>query len=56
MAWGVEIRPPFMQKEFLEYALNIDPSYKMVSKHEPRIEKYILRKAFDDETNPYIPK
>ena len=56
MAWGVEIRPPFMQKEFIEYAMNIDPKFKMTKTHSPNIEKYILRKAFDDETNPYIPK
>lgn len=56
-AWGVEARVPFLDKEFLEMAMNIDPQEKMITKE--RIEKYILRKAFDttDEPNekPYLP-
>ncbi|KAK5171257.1 asparagine synthetase [Saxophila tyrrhenica] len=56
-AWGVEARVPFLDKEFLEVAMNIDPSEKMITKD--RIEKYILRKAFDttDEpgAKPYLP-
>lgn len=45
-AWGVEARVPFLDKEFLEVAMNIDPQEKMISKPD-KIEKYILRKAFD---------
>lgn len=56
-AWGVEARVPFLDKEFLEVAMNIDPKEKMITKD--RIEKYILRKAFDTsdepETKPYLP-
>ncbi|KAG6994048.1 hypothetical protein G7Y79_00048g084440 [Physcia stellaris] len=56
-AWGVEARVPFLDKDFLEAAMNIDPKEKMITKD--RIEKYILRKAFDttDEPNmkPYLP-
>jgi asparagine synthase (glutamine-hydrolysing) len=56
-AWGVEARVPFLDKQFLEVAMNIDPVEKMITKE--RIEKYILRKAFDtsDEpgTKPYLP-
>jgi asparagine synthase (glutamine-hydrolysing) len=56
-AWGVEARVPFLDKQFLEVAMNIDPKEKMVTKG--RIEKYILRKAFDtsDEpgVRPYLP-
>jgi asparagine synthase (glutamine-hydrolysing) len=44
-AWGVEARVPFLDKQFLDVAMNIDPSEKMITKN--RIEKYILRKAFD---------
>jgi asparagine synthase (glutamine-hydrolysing) len=36
--------------------MSIDPNAKMISSHQPSIEKYILRKAFDDEINPYVPK
>lgn len=46
-AWGVEARVPFLDPEFLEVAMNIDPKHKMIRKDEGRMEKYILRKAFD---------
>ncbi|KAJ9156081.1 Glutamine-hydrolyzing asparagine synthase [Pleurostoma richardsiae] len=56
-AWGLEARVPFLDKEFLEVAMNIDPADKMIDKDH--IEKYILRKAFDTtdepETEPYLP-
>ncbi|KAJ9642558.1 asparagine synthetase [Coniosporium tulheliwenetii] len=57
-AWGLEARVPFLDKEFLDVAMNIDPKEKMITKD--RIEKYILRKAFDTtdepETEPYLPE
>ena len=46
-AWGVEARVPFLDPEFLEVAMNIDPAYKMIHKGQGRMEKYILRKAFE---------
>ena len=49
-AWGVEARVPFLDKEFLELAMNIDPQEKRITKD--RIEKYILRKAFDTSDDP----
>lgn len=56
-AWGVEARVPFLDKEFLEVALNIDPQEKLIV--PGRIEKYILRKAFDTkddpDAEPYLP-
>jgi asparagine synthase (glutamine-hydrolysing) len=57
-AWGVEARVPFLDKEFLEVAMNIDPAEKMITKE--RIEKYILRSAFDPANlppgeKPYLP-
>lgn len=52
MAWGVEARVPFLDREFLEYAMNLDPEEKMCN---GRIEKHILREAFDDPENPYLP-
>eukprot|EP00850_Spirogloea_muscicola_P015747 SM000123S25859 [mRNA] locus=s123:338049:342948:+ [translate_table: standard] len=55
-AWGVEARVPFLDKEFLNLAMSINPAEKMVRPGEGRIEKYIMRKAFDDEANPYLPK
>ncbi|KAF4455649.1 asparagine synthetase [Fusarium austroafricanum] len=56
-AWGLEARVPFLDKEFLETSMNIDPQEKMITKD--RLEKYIIRKAFDtsDEPGeqPYLP-
>ncbi len=46
-AWGLEARVPFLDPEFLEVAMNIDPADKMIRSSEGRMEKYILRKAFD---------
>ncbi|PRT55530.1 Asparagine synthetase [glutamine-hydrolyzing] 1 [Wickerhamiella sorbophila] len=51
MAWGLEARVPFLDKEFLEVCLNIDPKEKMIDSEH--IEKYILRKAFDN--GEYLP-
>lgn len=55
-AWGVETRVPFLDRDFLDVALNIDAKYKMINheEHERKVEKYILRKAFDTE-QPYLP-
>lgn len=55
-SWGVEPRVPFLDYDFLEHAMGIDPNEKMIKRDEGRIEKYILRKAFDVEENPYLPK
>src|SRR3989338_3980682 len=43
-AWGVETRVPFLDKEFLEYAMSIAPVEKMCP--GPKIEKEVLRRAF----------
>lgn len=32
MAWGLEARVPFLDKGFLEVAMNIDPSEKAFTK------------------------
>lgn len=48
MSWGVEGRVPFLDKEFMDVAMTVNPADKMVGAHEPRIEKWILRKAFED--------
>ena len=48
-AWGVEARVPFLDREFLDVAMMLDPAEKMPScpRHPRRIEKYVLRHAFD---------
>ncbi|KAL8475096.1 hypothetical protein ACS0TY_030757 [Phlomoides rotata] len=55
-AWGVEARVPFLDKEFINVAMSIDPEWKMIRPDLGRIEKWILRHAFDDEHAPYLPK
>ncbi|MEF9978255.1 MAG: asparagine synthase B, partial [Thermomonas sp.] len=50
MAWGVEPRVPFLDREFLDVAMRIDAKWKMVDKTRSdaqRMEKGILRQAFD---------
>ena len=51
MAWGVEGRVPFLDKEFIDIAMSLNPSDKMnirLSNGKQRMEKWILRKAFED--------
>ncbi|XP_062020812.1 asparagine synthetase [glutamine-hydrolyzing] 3-like [Rosa rugosa] len=55
-AWGVEARVPFLDKEFIKTAMDIDPEWKMIMPDLGRIEKWVLRKAFDDDQKPYLPK
>ncbi|KAL8233007.1 hypothetical protein R6Q57_002785 [Mikania cordata] len=55
-AWGLEARVPFLDKEFINVAMSIDPEAKMINMDQKRIEKWILRRAFDDEEQPYLPK
>lgn len=45
-AWGVEGRVPFLDKEFLDVAMRLDPAVKMCPGKE--IEKKIVREAFAD--------
>lgn len=54
MSWGVEGRVPFLDKEFMDVAMTVNPADKMVGAHQPKIEKWILRKAFEDLLPPDI--
>ena len=45
-AWGVEGRVPFLDKEFLDIAMRLDPAVKMCPGQV--IEKKIVREAFAD--------
>ena len=49
-AWGIEGRVPFLDKEFIDKAMNINPEDKMIK--NGRIEKWVLREAFKD----YLPE
>ena len=46
MAWGIEGRVPFLDKEFMDVAMRIDPSLKMCP--GTAIEKELVREAFAD--------
>lgn len=48
-AWGVEARVPFLDKEFVDVAMRINPEAKMCN--NGKIEKHILRAGF----NGYLP-
>lgn len=45
-AWGVEGRVPFLDKEFMEVAMRLNPSMKMA--RDGRMEKWVVRKACED--------
>lgn len=45
-AWGVEARVPFLDKEFIDVAMRLNPSDKMCG--QGKMEKHILREAFAD--------
>lgn len=46
MAWGIEGRVPFLDKEFVDVAMRLNPKDKMINGE--RMEKWIIRKAFED--------
>ena len=50
-AWGVEGRVPFLDKEFMDIAMRINPADKMCGRNG-KIEKHILRQAFEG----YLPE
>lgn len=45
-AWGIEGRVPFLDKEFMDVAMRINPKDKMIT--PDRMEKWVVRKAFED--------
>ncbi len=47
-AWGIEARVPFLDREFLDVAMSLDPAAKMVKTTGGHtIEKHLLRTAFE---------
>jgi asparagine synthase (glutamine-hydrolysing) len=51
-AWGVEARVPFLDREFLDVAMGVDPAAKMAG--GGRIEKRVLREAFEELLPPSV--
>jgi asparagine synthase (glutamine-hydrolysing) len=48
-SWGIEGRVPFLDKEFMDVAMGINPQDKMINGE--RMEKWVVRKAFES----YLP-
>ena len=46
-AWGVEGRVPFLDKEFMDVAMRLNPKDKMAGKD--KMEKWVVRKAFEND-------
>ena len=49
-SWGIEGRVPFLDKEFMDVAMRINPKDKMIT--PDRMEKWVIRKAFEQ----YLPE
>ena len=49
-AWGIEGRVPFLDKDFIDIAMRMNPKDKMITGE--RMEKWVIRKAFEK----YLPK
>ena len=55
MAHGLEVRVPFLDRHFLDDVMTIRGEDKQPNRAAGKAEKYILRKAFDDKKDPYLP-
>ena len=49
-SWGIEGRVTFLDKEFMDVAMRLNPQDKMITKE--RMEKWVVRKAFEK----YLPE
>lgn len=49
-AWGIEGRVPFLDKEFMDVAMRLNPKDKMITPE--KMEKWVVRKAFEE----YLPE
>lgn len=62
LAWGLEARVPFLDKQWLELVMNMRPEDKMIDMNEKpdgrhkKSEKFLLRKAFDTPEDPHLPE
>ncbi len=54
-AWGVEGRVPFLDYEFLDIAMRLNPKDKMAGPaNGGKMEKWVVRKAFEDILPPEV--
>lgn len=58
LAWGVELRVPFLDTDFIDYVMGTSPEYRMIPSvmdtEKCMAEKFVLRKAFSEMG--YIPE
>lgn len=55
MAHGLEVRVPFLDRYFLDAVMNFNGASKRPDRSLGKPEKYILRAAFEDKNDPYLP-
>ena len=60
MAWNIEARVPFLDKDVLDTFVKIHPwwkrgSNKIINRHN-YMEKWVLREAFNNPDDPYLPE
>jgi len=55
MAHGLEVRVPFLDRYFVGAVMTFNPESKQPNKAAGKMEKDILRRAFDDKNDPYLP-
>lgn len=59
MAHGLELRFPLLDRAFVDHAMSIDPADRMPRARRPGgrpVEKWLLRAAFDDPRDPWLPE
>lgn len=58
MAHGLELRFPLLDRAFIDHAMSIDPADRAPRPRHPGgrpVEKHLLRHAFDDAGDPWLP-
>lgn len=59
MASGLELRFPLLDRAFIDLVMSMDPADRMPKARTPggrKVEKHLLRAAFDDDANPWLPE
>ncbi|MEM0984339.1 MAG: asparagine synthase-related protein [Planctomycetota bacterium] len=58
MAFGLELRFPFLDRAVIDEAMSTDPADRMIDTSRPmrHLEKGLLREAFTDADRPWLPE
>ena len=46
---GVDVKQPYLDKEIIDFALDVDPELKVKERNDRRYGKWLLRQAFEEE-------